>query len=185
MEAKKMYIVGYDCTKYDGTVEFETRYCGYSETKARTVYRSFIARKGAVFKIIDNLNELSDYYQGESLEGAVATVEAKIRRKLAEVLGAHYNYQHRTMKDVFEELNSVSCTPHVRRFGNEPGKLKLRMSYNGSEYSSARSNLSLEEIAECLSFHVKQAKREAGMTHIPVLLRLVDSNTQTTRDLEV
>lgn len=182
----KLYIVGMNVRDYNGNVAFEIKYCGYQESKAKAAYRAWLCHDNIMFKIVENINELGDYYQENSQEGAQALLESKIRNKIKEVLGAHYCYRNQTMlQQQLNGLHEMSFTPQIRKFGNDPNKLKLRMIYNTDAYSSSRSLLPLDEILDCLVFHIKRTKKEAGLTHIPVLIRLVDSTAKLTKDMEV
>lgn len=184
--SNKLYLVGMNVQYGSGEVAFEVKYCGYQEAKAKAAYRAWLCHSNIMFKIIENVNELGDYYQENNQEGAMALLESKIRHKINKALGAHYSYRNQTMlQQLLNGVNEMCFTPQIRKFGNDPNKLKLRMVYNNDQYSSSRSLLPLDEIMDCLVFHIKRTKKETGLTHIPVLIRLVDATTKITKDMEV
>lgn len=184
--SNKLYLVGMNVQDYNGNVVFETKYCGYQESKAKAAYRAWLCHNNIIFKIIENVNELGDYYQENNQEGALTLLESKIRNKINRTLGANYSYKNQTtLQQLLNGVREMSFMPRIRKFGNDPNKLKLRMVYNNDSYSSSRSILPLDEIMDCLVFHIKRTKKESGLTHVPVLIRLVDSATKITKDMEV
>lgn len=147
-------------------------FAGVEEAQAKQKLKSFLSyHSGLTLKYAD-YDTLEDVFKNDSIEARIQKLEVEIKQFWQMAL-KNYSAPHTCIGD-------MSVTFAVRKFGNDPNKLKLRFQWSYNDDVTLDNN----EVIDTLAFWVNVAKNKIGANDIPVLLRYANDNNEIT-DVEV